>query len=100
MRLSDKTKTILWVIFSIIAYLGGLIGLVSYGVNDWRSNSFGEILIFLIVYLVGFPFVQYFASRILKSSGNLPAAVGLQSSILIEIILLFVLIFLISNIGK
>ena len=99
MRLSDKTKTLLWIVFSIVAYYGGLFVLISHGVDKWRSNSIGGILIILILYLVGFPFVQYFAGKSLKSTGNLPAAAGLHSSILIEIILLVVLILILSNLS-
>lgn len=104
MPISDKSKTLLWTILSSCVYCGGFLGLLALAAGGWRKNDFhdtsGRYLILALLFLIGFPFVQYFISKELGSSGNFQAATGVGKSILIEIVLLFLLLVFISQIGR
>jgi hypothetical protein len=95
MPLSDKSKVLLWTIFSSSLYFVGLFGIL--GLIDVSKNSVGTSQDFIptILYLIAFPFLQYFLSRKLKSSGNLQAWSGIKRSIFIEIVLLILLFIMI-----
>lgn len=104
MPLSDNSKTLLWALLSTCVYCAGLFGFLALAAGGWSKNAAydtsGRYLIFALLFLIGFPFVQYSISKEFKSSGNLRAAAGIRKSILIEAVLLFLLLAFISQIGK
>lgn len=104
MSLKDIYKTLSWTILSICIYCGGLIILLIFVRKGWSRSASNDTsilrLFFALIFLIGFPLLQFYISKRLKISGHLNAATGIWRSIVFEIVIVFLLLVYISQMGR